>query len=277
MAASVKCPKCGLVQMARPSCKGCGAVLGGPPPSPRAPSPPGARTTAGPKSVAKDAEASSSSSPRIATIGPGLLMGGVLVLGALLWLAIHWSRTPTQPTSVQPTPGGSTSVASPAKSLPKVRPRLSEAERRAASEALQALKALRSVTTAGVNYNEYSRRVLDAKIQVDRYTQGDGGNEEVKAKMRNAMTLYVFASEAWSLRIRRVEGSYLVFRPELELCPQLNDDMEAAVRRDREFSEEFHAGRDPEGDVRGRAIADSQPRLWQCASEGIAEIDQMLK
>ncbi len=271
MVSSVKCPGCGLVQMARPACKACGAALGSPAPSPRATSSPGPRTTPDPKSVAKEAEASSPRSPRIATIGPGLLMGGVLVLGALLWLAIHWSRTPTQPTSAQPTSKGTTNgQASPAgnlKALPKAMPRLSEAERRAESEALQALKALQSVTTAGVNYNEYSHRVLDAKIQVDRYIQGDGGDPEVKAEMRVTMAFYVLASDAWNWKIRKIDAGRLSEDPVIELCPQLK-------RRVDDSRQSEYRGLREEREV---AMWGGFPLLWECASERITEIDHALK
>jgi len=270
---SAKCPKCGLVQMARPTCKACGAALGSPQANPTRPSQPDSPTAPDPRTLAKDAISASPSSPRIVvTITPGLLIGSALVLGVLLWLGVQWGRRPTQPTSVQPTQGGSTGVASPAKPLPKVKPRLSEAERRAASEALQAVKALHSVTTAGVNYNEYLRRVLDAKIQVDRYTQAEGGDEEVKGRMREAMALYVFAKDAWSVRIsERSARGYddLAGRPEVGLCPQLKEDIEEWMRRpDRSGREEAD---------RGFKIAYSQPRLWQCASERVAEIDQVLR
>src|SRR4051794_3386519 len=36
-------------------------------------------------------------------------------------------------------------------------------------EALDAIKALRSVTVSGINYRDYSQRTLDAKVKVDRY------------------------------------------------------------------------------------------------------------
>ena len=38
MSFSMRCPKCGLIQARRPTCKSCGAVVGGPDVSPSAPS-----------------------------------------------------------------------------------------------------------------------------------------------------------------------------------------------------------------------------------------------
>src|SRR5712692_6783873 len=38
-----------------------------------------------------------------------------------------------------------------------------------ATDALEALKALQSVTSSGVSYRDYAPRVLDAKVKVDKY------------------------------------------------------------------------------------------------------------
>jgi hypothetical protein len=66
-------------------------------------------------------------------------------------------------------------------------------------EALRALKALQSVTSAGVNYRDYAPRVGDAKIQVDRYVSEPKGTiAETRSAIAAAMGFYILASSAWS-------------------------------------------------------------------------------
>jgi hypothetical protein len=65
-------------------------------------------------------------------------------------------------------------------------------------EALDALRALRSVTGSGIAYRDYSQRVLDAKVKVDRYLTSSGSQRpELVRAIRVAMLEYELASQAW--------------------------------------------------------------------------------
>jgi hypothetical protein len=67
-----------------------------------------------------------------------------------------------------------------------------------ALEALDALKALRSVTNSGITYRDYSQRVLDARVKVDRYLSSQGSvGIELRSAVRVSMLEYELASQAW--------------------------------------------------------------------------------
>lgn len=73
-----------------------------------------------------------------------------------------------------------------------------------ADDAMDALKALQSVIDSGITYGDYSQyrdysqRVLDARVRVDRYlsSQGSGGTE-LRRAIRAAMLEYELASQSW--------------------------------------------------------------------------------
>lgn len=62
-------------------------------------------------------------------------------------------------------------------------------------DALDALLGLKSITQSGVNYRQYSERVLDAKVKVDRLN-GDTSPPALAAI--SAMRYYQLASNAWN-------------------------------------------------------------------------------
>jgi len=100
-----------------------------------------------------------------------------------------------RPNSSSASPGG------PAEGSAFRKPQVSASEGKAATEALQALRALQSVTTTGVAYPDYARRVGDTKIQVDEYLQGEDADSAVKSRVREAMALYVLSSSAWNAKL----------------------------------------------------------------------------
>lgn len=157
------------MQMPRPTCKACGAVLGGQAPRPM---PEEQKIqVAAQENRKQDAGAKNDQfhppHPRTTlALMYGLLVVGGLLLAGILWYGIQSTKQPGPGESVLS--GSQSPAASQVSPLKPMRPlpSVSEAERRSAYEAVQALKALQSVTRAGVTYNEYLPRVLDAKIQV---------------------------------------------------------------------------------------------------------------
>jgi hypothetical protein len=71
-------------------------------------------------------------------------------------------------------------------------------------DALDALRSLRSVTEAGITYQEYSRRLLDAKVSIDRYFLS-APDEPVAFQKAVRLSLggYQLASFFWSRRFAR--------------------------------------------------------------------------
>jgi hypothetical protein len=128
-------------------------------------------------------------------------------------------------------------------------------------KALGVLKGLQSVTKAGVNLRDYSKRVSDATVEIDAFLDKyKGGHEEVLAEMREAMELYNTASLAWS---RSVAKDYLHIRDEdLRRCPAL-----------RNFPERLGVR-----NVLGMPVTTSSlPDLWSCADERLTKIEDSVK
>ena len=66
-------------------------------------------------------------------------------------------------------------------------------------DALDALRALRSVTASGITYRDYAPRVLDARVKVDRYLgSAASDNAELKNAIGIAMHEYELASNMWN-------------------------------------------------------------------------------
>ena len=69
-------------------------------------------------------------------------------------------------------------------------------------EALDTLKALRSVTGSGITLREYATRVLDARVKVDRYLSSPGSEGNgLRRSIRAAMLQYELAYRAWQANI----------------------------------------------------------------------------
>jgi hypothetical protein len=95
-------------------------------------------------------------------------------------------------------------------------------------EALDGLKALRSVTNSGIAYRDYAQRVLDARVKVDRYLsladKGDVESGHTRA-VRVAMLEYELASQAWLTKIDPPHGDLwrpmgtTMQDPEVAKCP----------------------------------------------------------
>lgn len=192
-----------------------------------------------------------------------------LAVGVLL-VAIVWYGISSQGGSQRFFPG--TPASTP------VEPQIRASESRAATEALQALKALQSVTTTGVAYHDYAGRVVDTKIQVDEYLQGEGADSAVKSRVREAMTLYVLSSSAWNAKLTEGYYGFEVFErvgrhPALQLCPEVTPLLAASrpagVRRTPETK------RTPEAN-KGIHAADNFRALWSCASSKITEAEETL-
>lgn len=88
MTAGVTCPKCGLMQLAGPTCKSCGAPLGGPPrrpAPPRTPAPPQATSPPPPKAAAAvQADAEGGTSRQLFFHGSGGALFGIQIVNMLL-------------------------------------------------------------------------------------------------------------------------------------------------------------------------------------------------
>ena len=152
------------------------------------------------------------------------------------------------------------------------------------TEALKALKALQSVTRAGVTYRDYTTRVGDAKIQVDsglptiRRTSG-----EAAVALETAMGYYTAAGRVWGENITRrstltVPQWHVQKRDLPESCPHYH----TAVARARAYVAQTKSQSDypfSESTNFLYFLPDVFPItqvFWGCASDKIAEAEKLL-
>jgi hypothetical protein len=153
-----------------------------------------------------------------------------------------------------------------------------------AHDALQALKAVQSVTSMGVNYRDYATRVQDAKIKVDQFIESPQAKETPgRDSIRLAMRYYEVATQAWALEISPARAN--TYQATLSMGHLLNEDKEigecpglrgllATVNKPTsvkslnqpDFRLFYLAG-----------LVGKQPAvLWSCASDKIAEAERLV-
>lgn len=141
----------------------------------------------------------------------------------------------------------------------------------AASQALQALEGLRSMTESGTNYQQYMARVTEAQVQLDRALgeMGATGNSEARRALELAMKLYVAAAMAWEATLMHQEGGWLGLAQELprdaELpkCPAIRVVLDQAHKQ-REHEETFA--------FEALNIAP----FWSCAADQVARAERLV-
>ena len=150
-----------------------------------------------------------------------------------------------------------------------------------AQDALDALRGLRSVTHAGVNYRDYSSRSLDAKVKVDRYIQS-GDTSASKAPIGDAMHFYMMAASAWNAKIiRDVKSQFAGYKAvgadqRVLECPAMKLFLEK-MRATLTSGPRVRGGEMTRAEEDGFAIAYAGlPVLWSCASDKIAEAEKLL-
>lgn len=149
-------------------------------------------------------------------------------------------------------------------------PRLTLAERQAAEEVLEVLKALQSMTAADTAYQDYRSRVVNTKTQVEKYLQADGGDPGIKDRVYEAMTLHLVAAEAWQAKIVNRPSAYEAVGayPVPLLCPDIQPLLDLPPSTGVPGTPAMN---------RGVNLAASLDRLWSCAANKIATAAQALK
>jgi len=81
-------------------------------------------------------------------------------------------------------------------------------------DAMSALTALRSVTKSGISYRDYSSRVLDARVAVDRYLNSPAKNEPagLRAEIKIAFGQFELAAQAWSAQVSTSAGGLEIMK-----------------------------------------------------------------
>lgn len=144
-----------------------------------------------------------------------------------------------------------------------------------AEAALRELRGLRSVTRAGLNYAEYQRRVLDAKVVVDRYlAAGDPGRPDRWSAISSALGLYIAAARAWNNSIMLAGATGPVGKLDLGRvdCNAARPYIDRIRAVNADFTEQRISGR--LAAIHAEAAYKLLfPELWSCASERIAQAE----
>lgn len=153
------------------------------------------------------------------------------------------------------------------------------------AEALRAVKGVQSAVAGSISYRDYTPRVTDAKIVVDRYLDEEKSDPDaIKAQITAAMEYYTLASKAWSEKISvDADVKNLALDPLTKDCPSA----QAAIQEGRKSP--FYAGVNAEvigmevgyGISKASAIdnlilVNSFSSFWSCASNKIAEADKVI-
>ena len=139
-------------------------------------------------------------------------------------------------------------------------------------QALDALKALNSVTSAGVTFREYSTRVLDAKVLVDKFL-ASAPQDPAHDAISSAMGYHEMASQAWSARISSGADSLMTSQRigtqlQRDSCPEAAE-LVAAVANFGGKS------RPPNPAVIGTLAGQHPGALWKCAARKVAEAEDI--
>ncbi len=264
----VSCPHCGATQLlsALPSEPAPGVS---PPPSsfrkPLAPPrPPGPET---PRPENLDLEAPPS------TLTP---MHGLLAISALLVIAIVWygfigrASSEKPPTSAKPAPASAPTPSQEAPAAAPAVPQLSAAERQAANEVLEVLQAVQAMTTGNATPQEYTSRVANAKVQVEKYLHTGEGDRVIKDRVYEAMIVHLLAATAWKAKIVNRQSDYeeVETHPGLGFCPDLRPllDLPPPTGVER-----------PPAMNRGANAAENLEQVWLCAAGKVDAVEQAIK
>jgi hypothetical protein len=139
--------------------------------------------------------------------------------------------------------------------------------------ARNAIEAIRSVTTSGVNLPAYSDRVLDARAKADRAPALD-------PKLKLALEYYEVSSSAWSLKLGQDAQS---FKRSVEIGRKLDSEPFKACKAVMELTRSVDASfkKQPQPDQRYSTLANllaQQPNLlWACAAKLVREFDRQHK
>jgi hypothetical protein len=139
--------------------------------------------------------------------------------------------------------------------------------------AIDALKALRSVTESGISYRDYAPRVLDTRVKVDKYLSSPANDAKALQKaIETAMREYELAGQSWNRQGDLSRWSNL--DPDLlKTCPAVGK-----VAENMKLATSFQVlGMVEEAEKRVTVDGQSAPvALWKCASAQVAEAERSL-
>lgn len=160
-------------------------------------------------------------------------------------------------------------------------------------EAVDALRALRSVTGSGITYRDYSQRVLDSRVKVDRYLSSQSGDgPELGRAIRVAMLEYELASRAWRANVEILSDLWksmgdTMQDPEVAKCPAVRvvttlvDNSRPTNPNAQDRAAILGIKAPDRATTLGIKLANAgrdnlAPDIWACASAQVAEAERLL-
>lgn len=126
-----------------------------------------------------------------------------------------------------PVPAGSVDIMKSLFFLTMIFAGVLPAQNTPATDALDALRGLKSITEVGVSYRDYMPRVLDAKIKVDKYLAGAAKDDPTAKRVTTIMQMYIIAAKGWGADITKDYGAQqkaaesVAGNPEIMACPAM--------------------------------------------------------
>jgi hypothetical protein len=146
----------------------------------------------------------------------------------------------------------------------------------ASQEALDAIKALRSITGSGIAFRDYAPRVLDARIKVDNYLSASASDAgDLRGAIGLAMREYELASRVWGASISG--DSSIPKTIEASLDPDLLNQC-PVVKKVLDWAKLATDFRILGFELSSKQMVDGQPgyvALWQCAAGEVAEAQRL--
>jgi hypothetical protein len=220
-----------------------------------------ASTEANPSSPADPPSHSTVAGRRImspVTLGTGMALVVVLVAVAAYMLG----RSSSSP------PAASSQAGAAAGSAPSARAPVKPAEDPAAKEALSALKALASVTSVGVTYQEYMRRLGDAKIKIDEVSE-QIRDPETRTAVATAMSFYEGTGNVWNAKIQKYDLRKML-EPFAASCQLIVD----LFNRPTPGADKYLS---PEQIKYIQLEVEGVPTMMGCASQKVAELTRVIE
>ncbi len=137
--------------------------------------------------------------------------------------------------------------------------------------ALRELQALRSVTEGSLSYIEYNRRLLDAKVIVDRYLRATAPRDSGRVAIEGALRQFLAADDAWRLYVRGHQFVDLMPLPAtspIKECPLANRTMETLWLSMSAFE------RGSKGNDMLKMLV---PLHWSCASDQLGDAEWLAR
>jgi len=141
------------------------------------------------------------------------------------------------------------------------------AESRLVDEAIRALQGVRSVVNGNPTYRDFSPRVIEARIVVDRYLQSVKMAGPVRGYISDSMDIYAYGSLAWGAKGGQTKQDFDILASlggdeTLAKCPDVLAACETLSKGANKNTWKF-----------GVAVTFQLPSLFRCAS---VQLDQAI-